>query len=277
MQYIDYYKDSQLLYHHNKDVPPFSHEFGMHAHEIYEIYYLISGDGVISIEGTTYPLLADSIYIIRSNETHYTKLSDKEPYERIILHFYPDTISMLDPKKELLLPFEKRPLGQNNFYPLNAAKQDIIKNSFQTIALQSKTDDYGKRLSVIISLLTILTEIHILYRSATPPAPLPATHPVVSNVLTYINEHLFDSITTDDLCKRFYISRTHLSNLFKTYTSTSIGNYILIKRLVASKAMLQSGLSAKETASLCGYQDYSAFYRAYKKHFGTAPKKDASP
>ncbi len=277
MQYIDYYKDSQLLYHHNRDIPPFSHEFGMHAHEIYEIYYLISGDGVISIEGTTYPLLADSIYIIRSNEAHYTKLSDKEPYERMILHFYPDTISMLDPKKELLLPFEKRPLGQNNFYPLDAMKQDIIRNSFHNIALQAKTDDYGKRLSVIISLLTILTEIHTLYRSATPPAPLPATHPVVSNALAYINEHLFDSITTEDLCKRFYISRTHLSNLFKTYTSTSIGNYILIKRLVASKAMLQSGLSAKETASLCGYQDYSAFYRAYKKHFGTAPKKDASP
>ncbi len=274
MHYIDYYKDSQLFYHHNKDIPPFSHEFGMHTHEIYEIYYLISGDGVISIEGTSYPLQADSIYIIRSNEAHYTKLSDKEPYERIILHFYPDAITMLDPKKELLLPFENRLLGKQNFYPLDSDKRNIIKNVFHNIALQQKDDDYGKRLSVLISLLTILSEIQNMYRSEEPPAPIPATHPIVSSVLAYINDHLFDSITTDDLCKRFYISRTHLSNLFKTYTSTSIGNYILIKRLVASKAMLQSGLSAKETASLCGYQDYSAFYRAYKKHFGIAPKSD---
>ena len=274
MHYIDYYKDSQLFYHHNKDIPPFSHEFGMHTHEIYEIYYLISGDGVISIEGTTYPLQADSIYIIRSNEAHYTKLSNKEPYERIILHFYPDTITMLDPKKELLLPFENRSLGQHNFYPLDSLQKTIIKNSFHNISMQEKENDYSKRLSVIVSLLTILTEIHTLYCTSEHQAPIPSTHPIVSNVLAYINEHLFDSITTEDLCKRFYISRTHLSNLFKSYTSTSIGNYILIKRLVASKAMLQSGHSAKEIASLCGYQDYSAFYRAYKKHFGSSPKND---
>ncbi len=271
MDYIDYYKDSQLLYNHNKDNPPFFHDYGMHAHDIYELFYLISGEGTLNIEGTPYPLTDHSVYLIRANEAHYTKLDNTKPFERICLHFYPEVITILDPNKELLVPFELHELGEKNFYPLNKATQDIVENAFQNIAQYSSEDTYLKRLSIIVSLLSVLTELNKLHTKTKHHQPEFKKHPVIGDVLTYINAHLFEEITTEDLCEQFFISRSHLSNLFKECTSSTIWNYILTKRMVAAKTMLQNGISAKEVATICGYQDYSAFYRAYKKHFKTPP------
>ena len=271
MDYIDFYRDAQLFFHHSKDMPPFFHNYGMHAHEIYELCYLVSGDGIFTIEGTQYPLQHHSIYLIRSNEAHYTKLTNNEPYERIVLHFYPEILSVLDPNQELLTIFSQHDLGEQNFYPLDSSNQTIIDNIFQNIFLHPSKDSYSKRLSIIISLLSILAELNKIYNKNKNLQPEFEKQPVISDVLTYINEHLFEKITIEELCRHFFISRSHLCTLFKEYTSSTIWNYILIKRLISAKTMIQNGTSAKETASICGYKDYSAFFRAYKKYFHMPP------
>ena len=135
VKYIDYYKDSELFFHSNRDYPPFTHSFGMHAHEIYELQYLISGQGSIYIEGMEYPIQPSCIYLIRSNEVHYTRLTGTEPYERIILHFFPNILDSIDPKHLLLVPFDEHLLGNNNFYFLEKHSKLMIENIM---------DDYDK-------------------------------------------------------------------------------------------------------------------------------------
>ena len=38
---------------------------------------------------------------------------------------------------------------------------------------------------------------------------------------------------------------------------------------------IASGQSASDAAADCGFCDYSAFYRAYRAHFGHSPRQDA--
>lgn len=271
MEYIDYYKDSQLLYNHNKDNPPFFHNYGMHAHDIYELHYLISGEGTFTIEGTTYPLTNNSIYLVRPNEAHYTKLNNTAPYERICLHFYPEAITMLDPAQQLLAPFNLHKLGENNYFPLSEAQQIIVNNAFSNISLYATEDTYTKKLSLTISLLSILAELSKLQQEEKHQSKNTQKNSLIGEVLTYINSHLYEEIKIQDLCNQFYISRSHLHSTFKECTHTTIGNYILMKRMNAAKAMLKNNIPAKEIAYILGYHDYSAFYRAYKKHFHVSP------
>jgi AraC-like DNA-binding protein len=50
---------------------------------------------------------------------------------------------------------------------------------------------------------------------------------------------------------------------------------VSIKRLLAARAMIQRGEKASQAALVCGFSDYSVFYRAYKNHFGHSPKDDS--
>lgn len=274
VNYIDYYKDSELFFHSNRDYPPFTHRFGMHAHEIYELLYLISGQGSIYIEGMEYPIQPSSMYLIRSNEVHYIHLTGTEPYERIILHFFPNILDSIDPKHLLLIPFDEHLLGNNNFYSLEKHSKLIIENALQNI-LQAANDNYKKRITIISSLFSILTEINKLYQK-NPDNCLPVSkNNLISEIIFYINEHLFEDLSVNSICKRFYISRSSLNISFKKLTSSTVWNYITVKRLLAAKTFLYEGTPAHETALLCGFKDYSTFFRAYKQYFGTTPQKDA--
>jgi AraC-like DNA-binding protein len=75
-----------------------------------------------------------------------------------------------------------------------------------------------------------------------------------------------------DDANRFYISRTQLCSRFKKATGTSVGGYIAVKRLLTARELLLQGGKPTEVYGLCGYHDYSTFFRAYTKYFGHSPR-----
>jgi AraC-like DNA-binding protein len=93
-------------------------------------------------------------------------------------------------------------------------------------------------------------------------------------VISYINEHLFENISIESLCKQFYISKSQLNILFKKATNTTVWKYITTKRLISARHLLYNGMSAYEACIQSGFKDYSTFYRRYKDFFGTSPQED---
>ena len=56
-----------------------------------------------------------------------------------------------------------------------------------------------------------------------------------------------------------------------------IKNYILQKRLNAVHSGILCGEKIREAARAYGFEDYPAFFRLYKKSFGTAPSESKKP
>ena len=96
-----------------------------------------------------------------------------------------------------------------------------------------------------------------------------------SQLVTYINEHLFEPISLQTVADAFYRSRSQISRIFQRATGSPMWKYILVKRLMAARAMIQRGEPASTACTVCGFTDYSAFYRAYRAQFGHAPREDA--
>jgi len=95
-------------------------------------------------------------------------------------------------------------------------------------------------------------------------------------VIRYINKNLTQPISLDDICNNFYLSKTQLCRMFKDATGTTVWKYITTKRLVKARQLIESGENPTHIyATQCGFSNYSSFYRAYVKHFGCAPTKDA--
>jgi len=90
-------------------------------------------------------------------------------------------------------------------------------------------------------------------------------------LLQYLNLHLTENLSIDDLANRFYISKYHMMRRFKEETGYTIHNYVSEKRLLLAQQLLSQGRSLTDACYESGYQDYSTFSRAYKKRFGHSP------
>ncbi|WP_077622423.1 AraC family transcriptional regulator [Sediminibacillus massiliensis] len=273
MNYQDYYEDHQLLFHKNCDMPPHQTKYGMHTHEIYEFYYLLSGKGTFSVEGNEYSLDPNSIMLMRSNESHYLHINNDLPYERIVLHFYPQLLDPIDPNRTLLGPFDNRALGDSNHYPPGSFSNQLVRSCLNNI-LEVKDNGYQKRVAIITNLLTILNELNKSFHNKNPQILFTARNSQMTKVISYINEHLFENISIESICKEFHISKSQLNILFTKATNTTVWKYITIKRLISARQLLYDGVPALEACMQSGFKDYSTFYRRYKDYFGTSPQRD---
>jgi AraC-like DNA-binding protein len=88
-----------------------------------------------------------------------------------------------------------------------------------------------------------------------------------------VNEHLYEELSLDTICKKFYISKPQLCRIFKRATGSTVWEYVTTKRLIAAQRLIRSGIPVAEAARKCGFGDYTSFYRAYRKQFGEKPKE----
>lgn len=95
----------------------------------------------------------------------------------------------------------------------------------------------------------------------------------IENVKAYIEENIDSQISLDSIAEHFAISQSHLSKLFKDYSTQSFGEYL--KRLKieqAAKLLSYPGkLSISEIAASLGYYTPSYFSRIFKEVYGMTP------
>ncbi len=262
------YKTDNLFCHYKCDERPEKDTFKMHTHDTCELYIFFYGKGKFLVEGNEYSISNGDILLMRPAEAHYIDIDPSRPYERFSAHFSEDFFKSLDPDGTLMDIYNSRPAGVFNKYSRNDFKPEVYKLLVQN--LLAETDD--RRMQVTTNLLPLLSEIHKVYkaRRMTDSVGNSPAQPIIK----YINENLNESLTLDSICNRFYISKPQLCRIFKTATGSTVQNYINAKRLINAKRMLNSGVSPTRVATLAGFNDYSVFYRAFCKEYGTTPKQE---
>ncbi len=88
----------------------------------------------------------------------------------------------------------------------------------------------------------------------------------------YILEHIKEKLYVEDISKRFFLSKNALYHLFETEFGTTIGKYILNKRIQLSlEALRDTSTPITAVAAELGFPDYNYFIRAFKKQMGITP------
>lgn len=260
-------KTEHIIYHHNRDEVPDPRKFTNHTHEQAEFYMFLGGHAVFHVEGTAYDLRPGDVLIMRPAESHYVEPDVSMPYERIAIQFPLDLFRDFDPGNLLLKPFTEHPAGVRNRYPASAFTKDLKAAYFDRLEEQS-----GERF-LLPALFGALTEISVAFdRAESPASPLETAE---REWIRYINEHLREPLSLKSLSTVFYVSESSLERRFKKATGASILQYISTKRLMKARSLLRQGARPTEVFRDVGFSDYSSFFRAYRKKFGTSPKKDA--
>ena len=94
----------------------------------------------------------------------------------------------------------------------------------------------------------------------------------VSEVLSYIESHLNQSLTLEQIAKKFSMSISNLQRKFKLTLKLTVNNYIRYRRLEIAKYHLEQGIKGvTEVAYEAGYNHPANFTNAFKKKFGHPP------
>ena len=97
---------------------------------------------------------------------------------------------------------------------------------------------------------------------------------LTDQVILFIRENRNQHITSEDICRQFYCSRSHMSTQFNKETGKTIREYINELRIADGKKLLkETTLSVTEIAFLIGFDSSNYFSQIFKKQVGMSPLK----
>ena len=261
------FQDDEVMFRYNLDTHPVPESFTIHTHNMCEVYVFLNGKASFRIEGSEYRLERGDLLVMRPAEAHCIEVQPEHPYERLSIHFDPALFERIDPEGRMLKVFMEREAGRFNRF----SAAEFPDQNYRVMLSRLMQPQRCDRLHIISALLTLLTELYPLYMQRDEHTPS-AEGNLLFQVIRHINEHLSEPLSLDALCEQFYLSKPQLCRSFKRTTGASVGEYITAKRLLQAQTMLRAGSPPTKVCTACGFNDYSAFYRAYRKHFGVSPK-----
>lgn len=263
-----YLLENFRLFHLNTDSET---KVDYHYHEFCKLLLLVSGKGAYVVDGQRYLLQPGDVVLVGSRSVHRPELESGNPYERIIIYISPDFLQKMSTADCDLLEIFTMDTG----HVLRLKEGERKKIFAMTAALEKELsgEDYGREIISNVYLLRLLVEVGRQRRrkDTQTPHPVIPQNPRVLEWMAYIDNHLAEDLDMDALAERFYISKYHMMRLFRAETGFTIHTYLLQRRLLAARQLIEKGMRATEACYRCGFRSYSSFTRAYNKHFGSTP------
>jgi len=267
MSAIYRFSDHDFDLSHTLTPVPDPDNFKLHTHAKLELYYFCQGKGIFHIEGSDYLLEPGDLLLMQSTEAHYIELDVTVPYERKVLHMSDAALRSIDPNGILLRPFLDRKPGKQNLYKHHQFRNGC-EHYFDTMLLPSDEP----RVHIFAGVIGLLHELVCIRAQADSFTDTVHDTPAY-RIIRYLNKNLDKNILLEDICQQFYISKSQLCRVFRASTGTTVRQYLTLKRLIKARQLIEAGIPATHAYLQCGFSDYSSFYRAYTKHFGSAPSK----
>lgn len=247
-----YFETNQLHFKYAKGRPAVEDR---EYHDYNEIVFFMEGKSFFISKNIQQKLTCGSIVIIPKEHFHQFCVSEPESYVRCILGFYEDketqnivrrtmnTIKIMDmPNKQIASIFKSlTEIAESNL-------SDDEKCIFVHGSLMQLLVYFKKCLSETISSNVILS-------------------PVVSRTLDIIDERYAEKLSVEDIAKQLFVSSSTLAHKFSKEMNIPIYQYITKRRLAEVNKLVRSGENISKAAQKSGFNDYSGFYRLYKKYY----------
>lgn len=269
MSYVSFRTDD-YMYSSNS---PKINKYRMHLHKYYEFLYFISGDATYIVENSEYSASAGDLFITRPNELHAIVFNSPVQYERKFVQISDMFLAGLD--IDLLKFINRRPLGEFNKISAETVREYNLDKYFYNIEHYVVNRVPESDLMIKTYMIQFLVNINNIFAKNFESAQLKkrAVNPKIELIIKYINENLHEQIKLDTLADMLFINKYHLCHIFKEATGLSVKEYINTRRIAKAKSLITEGKDLTSVCFQCGFNDYSTFYKTFKRFTGKSPKK----
>lgn len=246
-------------------------DVALHHHDFFEIYFLIAGDVTYLIDSKIVHVMPGDLLLISPQVLHQVCIQpEMSAYERYVLWVDPTMLRRMSTENSDLA---SGLAPAHNQLRLSSQDRSRVQDLLQALHRESESSDYGADLlreSLLTQILVLVNRLATQQGSWMDEDS--HTNRAVAQIAGYVNLHYNEPITLDQLAEQFFVSKYHLSREFSRQMGISIYHYIQKKRLLVARQLLDQGKRPNEVYPLCGFNDYTCFYRAFKAEYGLSPR-----
>lgn len=231
-----------------------------HSHSFFEALLITGGSGFITANGRSYFVTKGDAVLYNPGVTHFERSGQTDPMS--VLFFAVKKFCLPE------LPNNCLPLKNGNA----VLKTNVEFKSLRSLVQQAVAElEQKPPLYAQISKTLINAAMLKLWRLAVPEGVNPKTDPVLQ-AISFIDAHFSEPLNLNSLAKACSVSKYHLSHLFTSQKGQTVGEYLLARRLLAAKSLLETqDYPVHEVARLTGFQNSGYFCRVFKGQCGLSP------
>lgn len=253
-------------------------------HGAFSIKWMPQGRAVYRVDGASHPLSGEHAVILNQAQPYELEFLDRRGTESLCVFFSDELVAQgLHDLERPDLADDAGPVGAR----LTGTFPDLVFRPGPEVrrALARLRDGFGRadpsalaveeeHLELLAGLLSA-AHAHRL-RTERLPAVKPSTRRLLAGRLERAREMLEDSDrepSLGEVAEAAAISKFHLLRLFKSAFGCTPSGYWRARRLDRGRRLLvATSMTVAEIAVALGYEDASAFIRAFRRHFGTTPQ-----
>lgn len=263
-----------------------------HVHETIELHFNLEGQRLMFVDRETYSLSPHSAIVVNHNLIHRTST---------VPGFSPDHhnfILQLDRSRfdQILRVAGLRGFDDfgerfNGVATFNESEWQLILSVISEFKAMCEEDKMGAAVSMedahaflylqALELASIFakarrrllhTELEANQKAVPETVVKTGVHQKVHEVALYLQTHIHESVSLEELAQRFFMSRSYLTRSFRNITGFSVVEYMTYIRIQKAQQLLrESDRSITEIADLCGFGNITYFEKVFKEATGQTP------
>lgn len=254
--FANYVNSDNICFKHAKGI---SSRSGKEFHLFHEIILFLGGDAEL-ISETVHTKLQPQTIIVIPKETYHQVIinGDQNEYYRCIFQFYEteeNSLLVESGIQELFIT-----ASDKNIAYLFSKMIQLTKNGISRESSIIPKSVLNLLLDEIKTKNSIYVDKHL-------------NDGLTKQTIDYISEKLTGNLNISNIAQQLNVSPSTLMHTFKTNMNIPIHKYIIRKRLILAHTKISNGEPTNAVALECGFNDYSGFYKQYKKMFGKSPSK----
>ena len=238
-----------------------------HFHDEIEFLMPVTKGGRLWIEDKIYSLEPGALFVMSEHTLHHLS-TDQTPYERYILHVSPaDLAALSTPRTDLLACFNQ------SFYAMDISRHTERFIMRMAAMDQERAGEFGGDIRRAMAFLDFLLDVGSMIPDA-GEAPQLSGDPNVARVLEiqrYIRANSSNPLTLEQIAGEFFISKYHLSHIFKAVSNYTVIEYLNYCRVSKACRMLRGRLDTSHVGEAAGFGSPEQFLRTFKHWMGMTP------
>lgn len=241
----------------------------LHSHTFWEILYIRSGSLQYLIGTKRYHIQRGDILILPPGLSHQPLITQNlvEPYCRFVLWINADFFARLQEA------FPQIDLGGKSLLRTAGNRWESLSTLFYRGVEAAKSESPLWEAECTANSVKILIALVRAFSEQGNLDPLPETQELIDEMILYIENHLDEKLSLKKTARRFLISESSVSQIFRQKLNVSFYRFVTRRRLVAAKNLILGGESLERAAGQVGFSDYSAFWRAFRQEYGISPSQ----